>query len=175
MTVIDCLRSGKAIRLEEGFLRCNALLENSNQVCNKIVQDRKWYIHYEGVHLLGRDFPCDRCNKTFKRKQHLVKHVSAVHPSLELANGGQSVRPMKEFVFNNEFQPPKKDSLFSCKLCGQRYSYTHHLEKHLQHHQQNIAAFDCLRDGRAQLVERKMYLCLSLNDHGEQCNKIIKH
>ena len=51
-----------------------------------------------------RNWQCDTCMNRFSRKDHLAKHVSAVH---------MKVRP------------------FECHTCGQKFSQKHHLRAHM--------------------------------------------
>lgn len=62
-----------------------------------------------------RNWQCDVCQNRFTRKDHLQKHVSAVH---------MKVRP------------------FDCKQCGQKFSQKHHLRAHTlaRHEDDKIAA-----------------------------------
>ena len=50
------------------------------------------------------NWQCDTCMNRFSRKDHLAKHVSAVH---------MKVRP------------------FECHTCGQKFSQKHHLRAHM--------------------------------------------
>ena len=62
-----------------------------------------------------RNWECVMCHNRFSRKDHLAKHVSAVH---------EKIRP------------------FECRQCGQKFSQKHHLRAHMlaRHEDDKLAA-----------------------------------
>jgi len=97
-----------------------------------------------------RNWQCDVCQNRFTRKDHLQKHVSAVH---------EKVRP------------------FDCVQCGQKFSQKHHLRAHmLAKHEDDkttAKAFACQqcpkRFTRNDHLERHIESGMFLEKDGKKC------
>merc|ERR1711963_851627 len=63
-----------------------------------------------------RNWQCDICQNRFSRKDHLAKHVAAVH---------EKIRP------------------FECTTCGQKFSQKHHLSKHILAVHAKVKPYGC--------------------------------
>ncbi len=96
-----------------------------------------------------RNWQCDVCHNRFSRKDHLAKHVSAVH---------EKVRPFECNICGQKFSQKhhlkahsvarhEEDKLiakaFACQQCPKRFSRNDHLERHIESVHEKRKAFEC--------------------------------
>ena len=82
----------------EGIVQC--------EFCDKTFERNKYLKAHETIHLIGSEYPCNYCLKTFASKDRLSTH-------------------------NSNYHKQSKSSL-TCKICSKSYSTFFNLKKHMK-------------------------------------------
>ena len=96
-----------------------------------------------------RNWECVLCHNRFSRKDHLAKHVSAVHEKIRPFECSQCAQKFsqKHHLRAHMLARHEDDKLaakaFACQLCPKRFTRNDHLERHIESVHEKKKAFEC--------------------------------
>ena len=99
-------------------------------------------------------FTCETCEKTFKRKEHLLSHKTVHEDAKEFVCKlcGSSFKRPNFLLRHIRRTHDKSKEKFQCELCGAKYTLKDNLQRHMKHHHSNEKSVKCI-----------------------QCNKVLKN
>ena len=99
-----------------------------------------------------RNYFCEFCSKSFKRGEHLSKHVKVVHKGIKNFSCGfcgkkfsqRSAMAIHEGRINTEERNclAKKET-FGCKVCGELFDVKHNMVDHVKFEHDKLRTFQC--------------------------------
>ena len=96
-----------------------------------------------------RNWQCDTCMNRFSRKDHLAKHVSAVHLKIrpfECGTCGQKFSQkhhLRAHMLARHEDDKTAAKAFACQQCSKRFTRNDHLERHIESVHEKRKQFDC--------------------------------
>ena len=98
--------------------------------------------HIDSIHR-GIRFPCSTCSEVLSSSQSLKRHVRTVHETV-FKNYRQEIRhffSLKTFSINNKF-------LLRCDICSKAFKDNEYLLRHMKIHEENTKSFVCQECGK---------------------------
>ena len=96
-----------------------------------------------------RNWQCEICHNRFSRKDHLAKHVSAVHEKIrpfECMQCGQKFSQkhhLRAHMLARHEDDKNAAKAFACQQCPKRFTRNDHLERHVESVHEKRKAFEC--------------------------------
>lgn len=96
-----------------------------------------------------RNWQCELCHNRFSRKDHLAKHVSAVHEKIrpfECVQCGQKFSQkhhLRAHMLARHEDDKNAAKAFACQQCPKRFTRNDHLERHVESVHEKRKAFEC--------------------------------
>lgn len=96
-----------------------------------------------------RNWQCDICQNRFSRKDHLAKHVSAVHEKIrpfDCGTCGQKFSQkhhLRAHILARHEADKAAAKAFACQQCPKRFTRNDHLERHIESVHEKKKAFEC--------------------------------
>ena len=104
----------------------------------RLVDDSKQEVknkHLKSVH-------CDQCDKSFVRKDALIKHIRSVHDNVRY-NCNQCDKSFShKGNLDKHIQSVHENIRFNCDKCDKSFSYKENLKRHIQSIHENVQ-FNC--------------------------------
>ena len=100
------------------------------QYCSKLFQKQYNLIQHIRIHT-GETVDCPRCNKKFKDKSTLNKHISDVHEQKKPYSCDKCDKTFKRKAHLTEHGViHSADYKFSCNICGKPFGYKNAMQRH---------------------------------------------
>jgi len=96
-----------------------------------------------------RNWQCDICQNRFSRKDHLAKHVAAVHEKIrpfECTTCGQKFSQkhhLRAHILARHEDDKTAAKAFACQQCQKRFTRNDHLERHIESVHEKRKQFEC--------------------------------
>jgi uncharacterized Zn-finger protein len=96
-----------------------------------------------------RNWQCDVCQNRFTRKDHLQKHVSAVHEKVrpfDCTQCGQKFSQkhhLRAHILARHEDDKTASKAFACQQCPKRFTRSDHLERHVESVHEKRKSFEC--------------------------------
>ena len=96
-----------------------------------------------------RNWQCDICLNRFSRKDHLAKHVSAVHEKIRPFECGtcsqrfSQKHHLRAHMLARHEDDKTAAKAFACQLCAKRFTRNDHLERHIESVHEKRKQFEC--------------------------------
>ena len=96
-----------------------------------------------------RNWQCEICHNRFSRKDHLAKHVSAVHEKIrpfDCTVCGQKFSQkhhLRAHMLARHEDDKNAAKAFACQQCPKRFTRNDHLERHVESVHEKRKAFEC--------------------------------
>ena len=108
------------IPLKEEYKRKSGIniIQNQCELCGKILSNKKNLKKHLKLHSNVRNYICKICNKSYKRSDHLRRHMISHHP---------------------------ETNYYECELCLKQFSLNSHLTSHMKnvHGQTKLKVYNC--------------------------------
>ena len=103
--------------------------DHSCPVCGTVLS-RNYYVRHMRMHTGERPFKCDNCDKCYKQKKNLVRHVESFH---NRRKGYICKTCNKSFStpFALERHVKGNCKVFQCRLCSKKFKTKYSLKKHV--------------------------------------------
>lgn len=154
---LDALKKHKVINLfrcpicHENFFEKSSLkahkrihdLKSVNQcnICQKYFKSKSSVSkHIRRIHNLTQEYECSRCSKVFYKRYEIVNHIFKNHQEDYSKYSCESCSKLYEFS-NNSFYSLKK-SYYKCDVCPRSFTSSHRLDQHYRWHL-DINDFNC--------------------------------
>ena len=133
--------------------------------------ESEFKIHIEMCHCLEA-FQCDRCEKSFSRKEHLERHSRVNHKFSEKNPIFNCPICASTFKKKSSFQRHRVDHIryplqFSCEDCPDKFFPAEALRRHIESHRVSaVQKFECCKCGKVFTLEKnyKRHVENSLED-----------
>ena len=96
-----------------------------------------------------RNWQCDVCQNRFTRKDHLQKHVSAVHEKVRPFDCNQCGQKfsqkhhLRAHILARHEDDKTASKAFACQQCPKRFTRSDHLERHIESVHEKRKSFEC--------------------------------
>lgn len=96
-----------------------------------------------------RNWQCDTCQNRFSRKDHLAKHVAAVHEKIrpfECTTCGQKFSQkhhLRAHILARHEDDKSAAKAYACAQCQKRFTRNDHLERHIESVHEKRKQFEC--------------------------------